>query len=378
MTMALVFLLVAIVLVAVIIPLTLHGAAGTGDGEASSTSSETGYDPLPSAPSGACSNLKKHYSTRRSDTEEIEKRNMVTRFVPYDESQDVRDKETELMKHFYSPMNDPYFFPNAERYAERSDTGRRRLPKYTVINPTRFQMAPRIPVASSTQPPLMARKLRQRTPHAMFVITYVKEHAEINNECTSPSSYCFDPMAEGAIWKSTFDYVLNTENDYGISAPLFKQWVSSSFDEWDNRIPAENIVGGESSAEFDGIDALGPDGKNEITFGGLDDLGVLGVATVWGYFEGPIDEREIIECDITLNSNIAQSWGDADQNSQVYDVRNILRHEIGHCLGAKDLYDSADSELTMYGFAALGETKKRTVETCEINGAEDFYVEYRK
>ena len=52
-----------------------------------------------------------------------------------------------------------------------------------------------------------------------------------------------------------------------------------------------------------------------------------------------------------------------------YDVQNIGTHEAGHTFGLGDMYEPADSEQTMYGYASTGETKKRTLEWGDRAGA---------
>ncbi len=53
----------------------------------------------------------------------------------------------------------------------------------------------------------------------------------------------------------------------------------------------------------------------------------------------------------------------------VNDVQDIATHEFGHWVGLDDLYSDADKDLTMYGFGAGGELKKRTLGTGDADGA---------
>jgi len=55
------------------------------------------------------------------------------------------------------------------------------------------------------------------------------------------------------------------------------------------------------------------------------------------------------------------------------DVQNIGTHEVGHNVGLADLDDSGDSEMTMYGYASLGETRKRTLHSGDIEGVRFLY-----
>ena len=56
------------------------------------------------------------------------------------------------------------------------------------------------------------------------------------------------------------------------------------------------------------------------------------------------------------------------------DFENIVTHELGHAVGLADLYTTSCSEQTMYGYAANGETKKRTLESGDITGVKQLYA----
>lgn len=111
------------------------------------------------------------------------------------------------------------------------------------------------------------------------------------------------------------------------------------------------------------------DNINVIVRGALDPAkypNVLALNHVW-YYTG---SNEIIDSDIIFNSNYAwtvqgAAWG--------YDVQNIAAHELGHSLQFDDLYYAYQSEKTMYGYAAKGETKKRTLTWDDRAGIKFIY-----
>lgn len=59
--------------------------------------------------------------------------------------------------------------------------------------------------------------------------------------------------------------------------------------------------------------------------------------------------------------------GECQSSPDAYDVQNIATHEFGHWLGLDDQYSAKD--LTMYGYGAGGELKKRTLGTGDLSGA---------
>jgi hypothetical protein len=93
------------------------------------------------------------------------------------------------------------------------------------------------------------------------------------------------------------------------------------------------------------------------------------VTYVWYYTA----TGEVAEVDTAFNSRypwaIFSSSGECQSSPDAYDVQDIATHEFGHWVGLDDLYDDADKDLTMYGFGAGGELKKRTLGTGDADGA---------
>jgi len=65
------------------------------------------------------------------------------------------------------------------------------------------------------------------------------------------------------------------------------------------------------------------------------------------------------------------SDSECQSTPDAYDVENIAVHEFGHWVGLDDLYDVLDKDLTMYGYGAGGELKKRTLGTGDITGVNE-------
>jgi hypothetical protein len=115
--------------------------------------------------------------------------------------------------------------------------------------------------------------------------------------------------------------------------------------------------------------------------------GAIAITYEW-YYGVSLGDVHLIEVDTALNSSSMFHWwqisviGDPDtatwpsgQESAAYDVdvQNIMIHEAGHWLVLDDLYDSADMEQTMYGYADEKELKKRSLEDGDIAGIIAIY-----
>lgn len=104
----------------------------------------------------------------------------------------------------------------------------------------------------------------------------------------------------------------------------------------------------------------------------MTDSNTIAVTTVWGIFSGPPQNRELVEWDQVFNTDYLWSE-DAIRSNTEMDYNNISTHELGHAVGLADLYTSDCSQQTMYGYASNGETKKRTLESGDINGVAKLY-----
>ena len=108
------------------------------------------------------------------------------------------------------------------------------------------------------------------------------------------------------------------------------------------------------------------DGVNLIDFDLIDEIST--VARNYSWYN--TISGAILDSDIRFNTNQTFS---TTGSSSAFDIQNIITHEFGHSLALDDLYNSSDSEITMYGFAEEGETKKRSLDQDDINGIRYLY-----
>jgi hypothetical protein len=171
-------------------------------------------------------------------------------------------------------------------------------------------------------------------------------------------------------------YVINPTNPQNLPQEFVTSAVFNAAEEWDVHTTTElmnNAYAIDPGATY-GVQ----DYKNAITFGNYPTEGVIAVTTVWYNST----TKEIVEFDIMFDTD--WTWGNAtvecsstesftNTTCGIMDLQNIATHEFGHGVGLNDVYDSACSEVTMYGYSDYGEIKKRTLEQPDITGLQTLY-----
>ena len=182
-------------------------------------------------------------------------------------------------------------------------------------------------------------------------------------QASSPGSGWYGP----AQWSAGgFSYYVNTANNpTGVGSADFISAVQASYQTWedDSGSLVDLTYGGTTTATVDSHDYVVRVGWGSI--GGS----TIAYCHLWmslgGSYTLPIDDADIV-------FDTTKSWS-VTGASDTYDVQNIGTHEAGHGIGVADLYDSEDSEQTMYGYASTGETKKRTLEWGDRAGLAALY-----
>lgn len=146
--------------------------------------------------------------------------------------------------------------------------------------------------------------------------------------------------------------------------------IEASTAAWDNAT-SKQLFGGYTLDEAADWDDQIPDGRNEYSLGNYPTDGVIAVTVMWSGIPLGERKRQLVEYDVMFDTDFA--WGNATSNPAVMDVQNISTHETGHGLGLADIYTSSCAEVTMYGYAAFGETKKSTLEQPDILGLQKLY-----
>lgn len=160
-------------------------------------------------------------------------------------------------------------------------------------------------------------------------------------------------------WKVTAGFWVNPSNRYGFASDSVVAVIVAAAEVWDSETSFQVFqymgVIGRRAGRYDGF--------NVISWGSYR-AGVIAVTYIW--YTGDT----IIETDTLLNT--FYKWSLNGEPGRM-DLQNIMTHEFGHWCGLDDLYDDRDYWLTMYGYASLGETYKRTLGLGDILGLRSVY-----
>jgi hypothetical protein len=116
------------------------------------------------------------------------------------------------------------------------------------------------------------------------------------------------------------------------------------------------------------------DGINIFCWRSIDgNGGTLGIARSYFYYTpGNYDSLRQADADVELDTG--DSWSAAEvSTSGRIDLQAVGTHEVGHVVGLADLYDSGDSEMTMFGYTAAGDIRQRTLESGDQAGLRQLY-----
>jgi hypothetical protein len=185
---------------------------------------------------------------------------------------------------------------------------------------------------------------------------------------TSPTCYSF--LAKDAKWKDTEPWIVNPENTQELNSTFVLNNLQENMQKWETASGANILGSGSITSTLLIADESSPDGVNEVYFGSIDSPGAIAVTITWGIFSGPPKNRRLVEWD-QVYDQIDYAWSTSGDPNNM-DFENIATHEIGHAVGMGHPPSDCVEE-TMYSYSDYGETKKRDLNSGDIEGITKLY-----
>lgn len=221
-----------------------------------------------------------------------------------------------------------------------------------------------------------AKDVSGKIVDGIMFIDYKKDNAKPDgppgkgNGGKTKTSSCYSFMANGAKWKSVENWIVNSQNNQGLSDEYVLNNLNDNIQKWEDAAGKTIFGVGSTTTTSLEADTIQPDGVNEVYFGSIDESGTIAVTIVWGIFSGPPRDRVLVEWD-QVYDQVDYGWSSSGEVGKM-DFENIATHEIGHSFGLSHP-DSSCIDETMYAFADFGETKKRDLNDGDVAGIRALY-----
>ncbi len=200
-----------------------------------------------------------------------------------------------------------------------------------------------------------------------YAFVHKKNQAKSNAVKAPKTPICYAVMASGAKWKNVEPWEVYP--GAGLEGPFLLDKLTQSIASWETSANNSNILGSGSVGLGSVTDPYIFDDVNQVSFSDLED-DTIAVTITWGTWSGPAANRKIVAWDQIYNTDYL--WSASGEGDKM-DFWNIATHELGHAMGLADIYNSACSAVTMYGYGAYGETNKQTLDAADISGINLLY-----
>ena len=177
---------------------------------------------------------------------------------------------------------------------------------------------------------------------------------------------CFTYLARETRWLAAESWLVD-DSEAPISG--MASLMATDVGTWESSAGADIFGNGSVDRGYDAV-ITDLDDRNGAEFAPIADEGVIAVTYTWGIFGGPPQGRQLVEWDMVFDSD-SFAWSTSGA-ADAMDFRNIDTHELGHAMGLGHPSGSCTEE-TMYAFASLGETKKRDLNTGDVQGIDGLY-----
>jgi len=200
-----------------------------------------------------------------------------------------------------------------------------------------------------------------------------RSSASLEAVATSPYYPGYGYSFEGSrFWRDTAlpqSYYISVHNTYLQPAQVIPE-ITAAFQTWEDDPASYFDV--TYAGQNDNLHRNQFDGINVVTWEPIDGVGGT---LAYSYTRLDVGTGRMVECDIALDCD--EIWGIG--LGTVYDVQNIVAHEVGHFAGLDDLYDTTydDDLMTMYKHSEKNQISKRTIEWGDKAGLRFAYNYHR-
>jgi hypothetical protein len=181
---------------------------------------------------------------------------------------------------------------------------------------------------------------------------------------------CYADLGFGG-WTTTEAWGFDGTNSSGLADADIQATLEASLDVWEDG-SSTNIFGDYDSS-YSGNASTTSDGENNVEFGNAGGGSTVAVTYIWGRSFGAPSSRYISEWDQIYEDDFDWTIGDP-VGSGAFDFFNVAAHEVGHAAGlGHPSTAAACAQETMYAYVSTGETKKRDLNTGDLQGIRAVY-----
>lgn len=184
---------------------------------------------------------------------------------------------------------------------------------------------------------------------------------DVTSSEVAPLSYSYTEWR----WPSSYPRISYYINTNATPRTAVLKAIKAAANAWNKAGARFELVYGGATTRYSGYN----DSINVVEFRrSFGNTGWPARTLIWAINRGSY--YDIVECDMQINAYY--QWAIGSMNNR-FDLQNVVTHEFGHFVSLNDLYRRREKNMTMYGYVAFGETKKRSLAGPDKLGVRQIY-----